>query len=204
MLGIVNYGLGNVQAFANVYKNANIPYQVCSSAEELRTADHILLPGVGAFDEAMQLLSDSGMREALDDKVIGEQTPVLGVCVGMQIMGGASDEGSTSGLGWIDGVVQRIDCSKLRNKPALPHMGWNDVLPRQRGGLFEGLERDAVFYFLHSYCFVCSDDEAVLAETEYGDKLASSIKRDNIYGVQFHPEKSHSYGIRLLTNFAGL
>lgn len=204
MLGIVNYGLGNVQAFANVYKNANIPYKVCSGPDDFNEVSHIILPGVGAFDQAMQQLNDSGMREALDERVLQGKTPVLGVCVGMQMMGRSSEEGTLPGLGWIDGVVQRIETQNLRYKPALPHMGWNDVTPCQPGGLFEGLEEGAVFYFLHSYCFVCSESDSSLAETDYGSKFASSVRTRNAYGVQFHPEKSHGYGIRLLTNFANL
>ena len=204
MLGIVNYGLGNVQAFANVYKNANIPHQVCSRPEELAGASRIILPGVGAFDQAMHQLNESGMREALDERVLRDKIPVLGVCVGMQMMGRSSDEGSSPGLGWIDGLVRRIDTSALPHKPALPHMGWNDVRPLRSGGLFDGLEEGAVFYFLHSFCFACDDDDSVLAETNYGGRLTSSVGSENVYGVQFHPEKSHGYGIRLLKNFASL
>ena len=138
MLGIVNYGLGNVQAFANVYKHANLPHLICSTADELRSVQRIILPGVGAFDQAMAMLNESGMRDALDEQVLVHKTPVLGVCVGMQMMGHSSDEGGAPGLGWIDGTVHRIDTSQLAHKPSLPHMGWNDVTPRQEEGLFEG------------------------------------------------------------------
>ena len=204
MLGIIDYGLGNVQAFANVYKNANIPHQVCSRADQVAAADRLILPGVGAFDQAMHQLNQSGMRAALDQRVLHDSIPVLGVCVGMQMMAHSSDEGSSAGLGWIDGVVRRIDTSALPHKPSLPHMGWNDVAPRGAEGLFAGLETDAVFYFLHSFCFVCSEPGSVLAETNYGGLFASAVAADSVYGVQFHPEKSHGYGIRLLKNFAAL
>lgn len=204
MIGIVDYGLGNVGAFANVYKNARIPAITCSTADHLAGTTRIILPGVGAFDHAMDSLNKSGMREALDDRVLKDKVPVLGVCVGMQMMARSSEEGRGPGLGWVDGVVKRIDCSRLTSGARLPHMGWNDVAPRGRIGLFRGLDDKAIFYFLHSYCFVCSHDENVIAETDYGTRFACAVNSANVYGVQFHPEKSHGYGTRLLMNFAEL
>lgn len=202
MIGIVDYGLGNVLAFANVYKNANIPVMICSGADDLATATRIVLPGVGAFDHAMELLNNSGMREALDARVLRDMVPVLGICVGMQMMAHSSEEGQSAGLGWVDGVVKEIDCSNLERRPSLPHMGWNDVLPLRPTALFEGLQKDAVFYFLHSYHFVCSNQDDVIAETDYGGRFACAVNSGNAYGIQFHPEKSHKYGTRLLQNFA--
>lgn len=204
MIGILDYGLGNVRAFANIYKNANIPHKVCSAASDLALATRVVLPGVGAFDHAMELLNDSGLREPLDERVLEDGIPVLGICVGMQILAHSSEEGSAAGLGWVDGQVKKIDSSKLEHKPGLPHMGWNNVMPRRPGGLFKELEENAIFYFLHSYCFVCAGDGDVLAETDYGGRFASAVNSGSVYGVQFHPEKSHSYGIQLLKNFAAL
>lgn len=204
MIVIIDYGLGNVLAFANTYRRLNIPVKVATTAADLNDVQKIILPGVGAFDLAMDLFQQSGMRETVEELVLDKGVPIIGVCVGMQMMAGSSDEGSSPGLGWIPGSVKRFD---LRAKPVdllLPHMGWNDVTPLQSGGLFKGLERDARFYFLHSYYFECDVLQHRLALTNYGSDFSSSVKRNNIYGVQFHPEKSHHFGTQLLKNFAEL
>jgi glutamine amidotransferase len=150
------------------------------------------------------LLDGSGMREAVDDLVLKQRVPVLGVCVGMQILAGSSDEGKLAGLGWIDARVRRFDETTLPRPARLPHMGWNDVVPNSGAKLFAGLEQDSRFYFLHSYYFDCASNDNVLATSEYGIAFGSAVRSENIYGVQFHPEKSHDYGVRLLKNFAGL
>jgi glutamine amidotransferase len=204
MITIINYGLGNVQAFANVYKRLNIPAVIATGASDLDGATRLILPGVGAFDHAMELLDASGMREKVDDLVLNKQVPVLGVCVGMQILARSSDEGRLSGLGWIDGRVRRFDEAKLQQPSRLPHMGWNDVVPASGARLFAGLEQDSRFYFLHSYYFDCASNDNVLATAEYGISFGCAVHSGNIYGVQFHPEKSHDYGVRLLKNFAEL
>ena len=204
MITIINYGLGNVRAFANLYKRLNIPVAIATRAQDLDGASKLILPGVGAFDHAMELLNGSGMREALDDMALRKFVPVLGVCVGMQILAPSSDEGQLAGLGWIEGRVRRFDEKTLQPPPRLPHMGWNDVVPRGNAGLFSGLERDSRFYFLHSYYFDCASNEDVLATSEYGIAFNCAVRSNNIYGVQFHPEKSHDYGVRLLKNFAEL
>jgi glutamine amidotransferase len=204
MITIINYGLGNVRAFANLYKRLNIPVAIASRAQDLDGASKLIVPGVGAFDHAMELLNGSGMREALDDMVLRKAVPVLGVCVGMQILAGSSEEGRLAGLGWIEGRVRRFDEKALRQPPRLPHMGWNDVVPKGGSGLFSGLERDSRFYFLHSYYFDCASNDNVLATSEYGIAFGCAVRSNNIYGVQFHPEKSHDYGVRLLKNFAEL
>lgn len=204
MIAIVDYGLGNIQAVANIYKRLNIPARVVSSAEELGGAEKIILPGVGAFDWAMVRLDQSGMREALDDLVLRHGRLVLGICVGMQIMARRSDEGVLEGLGWIDGEVKRFDEAAFTQTTRLPHMGWNDVSPRRNGGLFRGLESDARFYFLHSYYFAPREDDDVMAVTDYNGSFASGVGAGNVFGVQFHPEKSHQWGIQLLKNFAEL
>lgn len=204
MIAIVNYGLGNIQAFANIYKRLNIPACIASSGDALTEAEKIILPGVGAFDWAMTRLNESGMREVLDDLVVGQGRPVLGICVGMQMMAKRSDEGVLEGLGWIDAEVKKFDEATFTHKTPLPHMGWNDVLPRQSGCLFRGLESDARFYFLHSYYFAPHQEGDVLAVTDYNGSFASSVRAGNVFGVQFHPEKSHQWGIQLLRNFAEL
>jgi imidazole glycerol-phosphate synthase subunit HisH len=204
MITIINYGLGNIRAFANVYKRLNIPVGIASRAQDLEGASKLIVPGVGAFDHAMELLNGSGMREALDDMALRQAVPILGVCVGMQILAGSSEEGRLSGLGWIEGRVRRFDEDTLHQPPRLPHMGWNDVVPKSGARLFSGLERDSRFYFLHSYYFDCASNDNVLATSEYGIAFGCAVRSNNIYGVQFHPEKSHDYGVRLLKNFAEL
>jgi imidazole glycerol-phosphate synthase subunit HisH len=202
MITIVNYGLGNIQAFVNIYKRLNIPVTIASSNEELIEADKIILPGVGAFDWAMNRLNNSGMRDALDEVVIKKKVPILGICVGMQMMASKSEEGVLPGLGWIDGEVKRFDEKSFKGKTHLPHMGWNDVIPQNGHGLFRNLDSGARFYFLHSYYFSPHNQNQLLSVTDYNGLYASSVYSENIFGVQFHPEKSHQWGIQLLQNFA--
>lgn len=202
MISIVDYGVGNICAIANIYKRLNISVRMARTPEELDGAERIILPGVGSFDWAMGRLHHSGMRPTLDELVLSKGRPVLGICVGMQMLAKRSQEGSMEGLGWIDAEVRKFDCGTQTHRTYLPHMGWNDVTPRSRNGLFKSIGEDGRFYFLHSYYFAPGDASAILAVTDYGGAFASSIRTDNIYGVQFHPEKSHQWGIQLLKNFA--
>lgn len=203
MVTIVDYGLGNIQAFANIFKRLNIPVGVARNAKELTDAERIILPGVGAFDWAMGQLIASGMRECLDDLVLNGRRPVLGVCVGMQMMARRSDEGELPGLGWFDAEVKRFDERAFCQKTHLPHMGWNDVSSVRGSRLFMGIQSPR-FYFLHSYYFLPQLSEDCLAVTDYNGKFTSAIGRQHIFGVQFHPEKSHNWGVQLLKNFAEL
>lgn len=204
MITIVDYGLGNVQAIANIYKRLEIPATLAKTVSELAGASHIILPGVGAFDWAMARLETSGMRPALDELVLLQKVPVLGICVGMQMMAHHSDEGQAHGLGWIDAGVKLFDHARFVGRTHLPHMGWNDVEPVHAGGLFEGLGESTRFYFLHSYYFAPNDPADVAATTVYGARFACAVRRGHVHGVQFHPEKSHQWGIRMLKNFAQL
>jgi imidazole glycerol-phosphate synthase subunit HisH len=204
MISIVDYGLGNVLAFANVYRSLNIPVAMAKTAAQLQSASRIILPGVGAFDHAIELLDRSGMREMLDVKVRKEGVPVLGVCVGMQMIAASSDEGRLPGLNWIEGRVRKFNPAALSHSTRLPHMGWNDVQPARSNPLFAQLDRDAQFYFLHSYYFECARSEDVLATADYGGEFSCAVNARNVYGVQFHPEKSHHFGTQLLKNFAEL
>lgn len=204
MIALVDYGLGNLKAFANVYKKLNIPFLIAHDPTDLKKADKIILPGVGAFDYAMERLNKSGMRETLDELALGNKVPVLGVCVGMQIMAHSSEEGNLRGLSWIDGIVKKFDPTVFRHSTRLPHMGWNDVKPLTDDSLLKGLESEAQFYFLHSFYFQCNNKKNILANSEYGCEFAAAVNSGNIYGVQFHPEKSHNWGMLLLKNFATL
>lgn len=204
MITIIDYGLGNISAFANVYKRLNIPCTVARYAADLENAKKLVLPGVGAFDHAMTLLQRSGMREKLDELVLEKKVPVLGICVGMQMLANVSEEGRLAGLGWISGEVKRIDDTSLTHKTKLPHMGWNKILLKKHCGLFDRIETGARFYFLHSYFFSCQNGDDCIADTEYGNMFTCAVNRENIFGVQFHPEKSHHNGVQLLKNFGEL
>ncbi|MBD5781453.1 imidazole glycerol phosphate synthase subunit HisH [Pelagicoccus sp. NFK12] len=200
MITIVNYGLGNLRAFSNVYKRLNIEHKISSDPSEIKNSSKLILPGVGAFDHAMTLLQESGLRSALDVAVLERKTPIIGICVGMQMLANGSDEGNLPGLGWIPGQVRKFDESKV---PQMPHMGWNEVeapdLP-----IFKEREEHSRFYFLHSYYFECETPHHAIAHATYGNRFTCAVNRDNVYGVQFHPEKSHHNGVQLLRNFAQL
>lgn len=205
MIAIVNYGVGNVRAFANIYERLGMPATVVDTPEQLAAATHVILPGVGAFDWAMTHLNRSGLRDGLTEKVLGEKRPLLGVCVGMQMLAQRSDEGTLDGLGWIDAEVRKFDVSTFVGRTHLPHMGWNTARPAGPDALFKGVdENDSQFYFLHSYYFAPNRLGDVLATTHYNGDFASAVGHANIYGVQFHPEKSHQSGVKLLENFARL
>jgi glutamine amidotransferase len=204
VISIVDYGLGNILAFANVYKRLNIEVSVARTADELRSADKVILPGVGAFDHAMQLLDESGMRATLDELVLEKKVPVIGICVGMQILARGSEEGTRPGLGWIDGQVRSLRALQPDEPLRMPHMGWNDVAPVKAHPLFRALESDARFYFLHSFYFDCARAQDIAAISHYGADFGSAVAAGNIMGVQFHPEKSHHFGTQLLKNFAEL
>ena len=204
MITLIDYGVGNIFAFQNVYKRLNIPTKIAKTVGDLEDAVKLILPGVGAFDYAMEQLNASGMRNKLDELVLEKNVPIMGICVGMQMMGNRSEEGKAEGLKWIDADILKFDESLIQQRTKLPHMGWNDVSPKSGHDLFEGLEKEAIFYFLHSYYFKCNNALDSIAITDYGIPFSSAVNVGNIYGIQFHPEKSHQYGEKLLHNFAQL
>lgn len=204
MVTIIDYGVGNINAFVNVYKRVDVPFKIAKNAADLEGAEKLILPGVGHFDYAMEKLINSGMREKLDDLVLNEKIPVIGICVGMQMMANGSEEGEKEGLKWIDATVKKFDENTIKQVTRLPHMGWNDVKPVKDLSLFKGLEEEAIFYFLHTYYFECINSADVMAVSEYGIEFASAAHHENKFGIQFHPEKSHHYGEILLHNFAKL
>lgn len=206
MITIVDYGLGNIKAFANVYKRLNIPACYASTPEQLQQASKIILPGVGAFDHAMHKLNTSGLRETLDNLVLEKKVPVIGICVGMQMMANDSEEGISKGLGWINGTVKRFSYpnEEVAKKHPLPHMGWNDINPVKASALVANLDEYKRFYFLHSYYFQCANTADIVATANYGFDYACIVNHGNVYGIQCHPEKSHHNGVALLKNFAEL
>lgn len=204
MIAILNYGLGNINAFANIYKNLDIPHKIVNNPSQLDGAKRIILPGVGAFDYAMKQLNKSGLRDKVENLVLNENIALLGVCVGMQMLANSSDEGSEKGLGWIDADVKLFETSNIKHKTKLPHMGWNTINSNTGSLLFDGLNNGARFYFLHSYYFECYHADNIISTTNYGLQFTSAVNSNNIYGVQFHPEKSHQNGTKLLSNFVNL
>lgn len=205
MIAIVNYGSGNIGAISNIYKKAKVEHVIVERPELLDQADRYILPGVGHFDHAVSYLRRSGLLGALQDNVIKQQKPLLGICVGMQILADSSEEGSEPGLGWVPGRVRKFERSNdcLR----IPHMGWNEVEVVNDGAcLLDRVDSSIGFYFLHSYYFDPMNSRSILAQTVYGRlAFASAVTNgSNIFGVQFHPEKSHHNGMAVLTNFATL
>ncbi len=202
MITLIDYGLGNIKAFENIYKRLSVPVKIAKKKNELLDSSHLILPGVGSFDWAMKRLCNSGMIDELNRLVLEEKRPILGICVGMQMMAKSSKEGKMPGLGWLNGHVNLFS-DKISNKDLqLPHMGWNEVIPNDTTDLFSGLESSARFYFLHSYYFSPNKNTNILAKSFYGINFTCAVKYENIFGVQFHPEKSHEWGVKLLKNFS--
>ena len=204
MISILDYGSGNINAIRNIYDRLDIPCEFICTASEIERADKVILPGVGAFDETISTLRAKGIVDILNQRVERGNLPVLGICVGMQMLSDSSEEGSLAGLGWISGEVKMFDKSFIQGKPKLPHLGWNSISIVKDSPLFKGIDEETGFYFVHSYYFNCKDVENVLTTTDYGITFHSAIAKGNVYGVQFHPEKSHDNGIQLLRNFAEL
>ena len=201
MIGIINYGLGNVQSFINSFRVLGISAISISNKDQLKRIDRLILPGVGSFDSAIRKFNNSGLRDDIEDLVFNNNLPIMGVCIGMQIMANSSSEGDLSGLGWINGEVEIID---QKNSLILPHMGWNEIkVEKENAKLFSNLPSKR-FYFLHSYHFVTNQNSSKIAYVNYGEDILAAISKNNIYGCQFHPEKSHSAGLSVLKNFANL
>ena len=198
MIGILDYGAGNVNAFKRIYDNLSIPNCLIKKENDFNNVSKLILPGVGAFDAVISKLNDSGLRDRLDDLVINKKMPVFGVCVGLQIMAKSSEEGKMEGLSWIDAEVKKFNFS---NNLYVPHMGWNTTSYKYDDPLFEGVDNKFGFYFVHSYYFKNYDNLDFEASTFYGHDFTSVIKKNNIIATQFHPEKSHENGIKILKNY---
>ncbi|MBD0384168.1 imidazole glycerol phosphate synthase subunit HisH [Paenibacillus sedimenti] len=203
MITIVNYGLGNLGSIVNMFKRLGVEATITSDIQMIEQATKLILPGVGHFDAAMKKIDALQLRDVLDKKVLMEKTPILGICLGMQLLTNGSEEGTLKGLGWIDAETTRFHFPE-RPELKVPHMGWNLVSVSNSSPLTQGFDDEFRFYFVHSYCVHVKDAANSMLRTDYGVTYDSGIQKDNIYGVQFHPEKSHKFGMKLLRNFADL
>lgn len=204
MIALIDYGVGNVQAFLNMFKRLGVDACRATTPEALQQATRLILPGVGAFDYAMTQLQQSGLRPALEVLVQEHKMPVLGICVGMQMLASGSDEGVLPGLNWVPGRVKAFAQNSGLHDLPMPHMGWNDVQFRSGHPLFSNFEAVPRFYFLHSYYFEAEDKADVVATAEYGIDFDCVVSRGSVHGIQCHPEKSHHFGTQFLKNFAEL
>lgn len=203
MIVIIDYNTGNIGSLKNMLKKIGIEAVVSSDISEINKAEKLILPGVGSFDTGMGNLKKMEILPVLNKKVIEEKTPILGICLGMQLFANQSEEGKLEGLGWIDARVIKFKFNKESNFK-IPHMGWNTVAVKKEKSIFNELEGESKFYFVHSYYLVCKNTEDILATTNYRYDFVSAVEKNNIIGVQFHPEKSHKYGMKLLENFVRL
>lgn len=202
MITIVDYGMGNLGSIQNMFKRIKVESEITGDIGKISAAEKVLLPGVGAFDAAMQRINESGLKEVLDKKATEEKVPILGICLGMQLLTKSSEEGKLHGLGWIDAKTVRFQFAD--NTLKVPHMGWNLVQKKNESPLIQDLPKDPRFYFVHSFYVQCNNPSNVLTTTHYGTDFHSIVQHENIYGAQFHPEKSHKFGMKLLENFAQL
>lgn len=202
MITIVDYGMGNLGSIFNMFKKIGVASKITSDLEEIKYAKKILLPGVGSFDKAMQRINTSNIKEVLDYKVLKEETPILGICLGMQLLTNSSEEGIEKGLGYINASTKKFSFQDKKMK--VPHMGWNLVNESTKSKLTEKFIEESRFYFVHSYYVEVVNQENSILKTNYGLEFDSAIQHKNVYGAQFHPEKSHKFGMKLFENFAKL
>lgn len=201
ILTIVNYGIGNLTSIKNMLRKAGFNSNISSSKKDIANADKLILPGVGSFDYGMQQLYQAGLVDVLNDSVLIKKTPILGLCLGVQLLTEGSEEGIEKGLGWIKGRTVAFDKTKLSSNEKIPHMGWTEVKNFEQSKLFTDMYDDPRFYFVHSYHLQLENAADRLATSLYGYDFTVGIEHDNILGVQFHPEKSHKFGMKLLENF---
>jgi glutamine amidotransferase len=204
VITIIDYGMGNAGSIANMLRRIGAPSLITSRREDVEKASKLILPGVGAFDTGMAHLDETGLRGPLDDKVLRGGTPVIGLCLGMQLLGRRSEEGQRAGLGWLDAETVRFRFDPKESKLKIPHMGWNTVTRVNDSPMFAGFTEPPRFYFVHSYHVECRDPRDVAATVRHGYEVTAAVQRGSIYGVQFHPEKSHKFGMAVLRFFASL
>lgn len=198
MITVIDYGMGNLGSIANMIKKIGYKSIITSDIEEIKKATKLILPGVGAFDNGMKNLKESGLIEVLNQKALVEKIPILGICLGMQLMTNRSEEGKLDGLAWVDAQTKKFVSAKLK----IPHMGWNIIEHKKKSKIFDEYESEKRFYFVHSYYISCNNNDDILTTTPYGHNFVSLYEKENIIGAQFHPEKSHKFGMKLIENFA--
>ncbi|CAL7963045.1 Imidazole glycerol phosphate synthase subunit HisH 2 [Gammaproteobacteria bacterium] len=204
MIVIIDYGMGNFGSILNMLKRIGVSASITSDREQIQKASKIILPGVGSFDSAMNRLLALNVICALEKKVLQEKVPILGICLGMQLLTKKSEEGDVSGLGWIDAVVKKFKPSSEYPNLKVPNMGWNIVKFARTNRLLNQQELDSRFYFVHSYYVSCCNENDVIMTSNYGGDFVAAFEHENIFGVQFHPEKSHRYGIEVFKNFVAI
>lgn len=201
MIVVVDYGVGNIASVLNMLKRVGAKAMSSNRPEDIEAADKLILPGVGAFDSGMQTLRASGLIEVLNEQALQVRKPVMGVCLGSQMLGNGSEEGREFGLGWIDMDIVRFE---RRDGRKVPHMGWNEVTPAQKHPMLTGIDQQSRFYFVHSYYMLPRDPANTLLTASYDQQFTAAVVKDNIFGFQFHPEKSHKFGMQLFKNFVEL
>lgn len=204
MISVIDCGLGNVGSIINMLKRLRVEAQCVSTPEQVAKSDKLILPGVGAFDYGMSRLQELSLVGVLNEAVLERRVPILGICLGLQMFTRGSEEGKRPGLGWIAGDTVRFRFPQSEPQLKVPHMGWNSIEIPQPDSLLQNLPVEPRFYFVHSYHLVCDDSKSVMTWTNYGYRFASGVRFKNIWGTQFHPEKSHKFGMVLLSNFGAL
>ncbi len=200
LIVIIDYGMGNLCSVLHKVKKLGIDSIISSNNKDILGADKLILPGVGSFAVGIENLKNYKLIDILNKKVLNEKTPILGICLGMQLFTKKSEEGNAEGLGWIDAETKRFNFTNQNLK--IPHVGWNSIIIKKKNILFNDIKPDTYFYFTHSYHVYCKNEKDILCTTNYGYEFVSAINKDNIYGTQFHPEKSHKIGMKIIQNFA--
>jgi glutamine amidotransferase len=203
MIVIIDYGLGNLNSILNKFERMGFNAIISSDIEDIEKAEKLILPGVGSFNAGMENLRKQNLISILNKKVISDKIPILGICLGMQLFTKKSEEGNVNGLGWIDAETKRFEFERRDITFRIPHMGWNTIKIKTESSLLEKIDENSKFYFVHSYHVFCNDENDIIAKTNYGYDFPSIIQKGNIFGIQFHPERSQKIGLNLLKNFAG-
>jgi glutamine amidotransferase len=196
---IIDYGMGNIRSVMNKIHRSGHEAIVSFEHDIIKNADKIILPGVGHFSNGMKRLQERNIIDILNEKGLNDKVPVLGICLGMQLLTGFSEEGNTTGIGWLDAETVKFDLNDIKHK--VPHMGWNSIVQKKESPLLKDIPDNRYYYFVHSYHVKCNNSDDVLTTSFYGYEFVSSVQKDNIFGTQFHPEKSHEWGEKLLNNF---
>jgi glutamine amidotransferase len=200
MITIIDYGMGNLRSVQKAFERIRIPVKISYDVTDILSADKLVLPGIGHFTQGLNNLKKRGLFDTLNEVVLERKRPILGICLGMQLMTEYSEEGNSNGFGWIKSKTKKFIFKA--NGLKIPHMGWNNLALKNCHSIFQGITSDNFFYFVHSYYITCNNETDILAETNYSNNFVSSFQKENIYGCQFHPEKSHDSGLLVLKNFA--